>query len=192
MLLNIRFTVIIGLVFFVTSQALADVHSAGDISAGELKSAACAACHGADGNSSNPIQPSLAGQDSGYIIHQLEAFKDGSRKNGMMNAVAAGLSETEMAGLAAFYAGQSTKSSAGSRPLSEKGRAKYQACRGCHGSDGRGQEGYPKLAGQHSEYTVKQLNDFKDGSRDNPAMNDVVKNLSNEDIKALGDYLGSL
>ena len=192
MLPIIRFVVAIGLSFFVLSEVLSDVHSAGDASAGKLKSTACSGCHGADGNSPGPLQPNLAGQDAGYIVHQIKAFKDGARQNSTMIAIAAGLSEVDMAGLAAYFAGQTPKSAGGDALLAKKGQPNYNACWGCHGQNGRGQEGYPKLAGQHPEYIVQQLNNFKNGSRKNPAMKGITANLSDADLDALGAYLGSL
>lgn len=187
-----RYIAAIGLGLFAGSEVLSDVHSIGDASVGKLKSAACSGCHGADGNSRVPLQPSLAGQDPKYIVHQIKAFKNGTRQNSAMNTIAAGLSEADMAALAAYFAAQTPKIAGGNARLAKKGHAKYKACWSCHGSNANGQEGYPKLAGQHPEYIVQQLNNFKNGSRKNPAMKGIAANLSEADMKALGAYLGSL
>ncbi|MDH3314439.1 MAG: cytochrome c [Gammaproteobacteria bacterium] len=90
---------------FVAANALA----AGDAAAGKSKSAACAACHGPDGNSTNPVWPNLAGQHGAYLVKQLKAFKSGERKDPLMSPMAAGLSEQDMENLAAYYAGQKAK-----------------------------------------------------------------------------------
>lgn len=81
----------------------------GDAAAGKSKSAPCAACHGADGNSSNPLWPNLAGQHAAYMVKQLEAFKSGERKDPLMSPMAAGLSEKDMQDLAAYFASQKPK-----------------------------------------------------------------------------------
>jgi len=85
------------------------VQAAGDAAAGKAKSAACAGCHGADGNSVVPTFPKLAGQHAAYIDASLKAFKSGARANPIMKGQAAGLSDADMANLAAFYAGQTPK-----------------------------------------------------------------------------------
>lgn len=90
---------------FMAASALA----AGDADAGKAKSASCAACHGSDGNSNNPVWPNLAGQHAAYVVKQLKAFKSGERKDPLMSPMAAGLSEQDMENLAAYYAGQKAK-----------------------------------------------------------------------------------
>ncbi len=90
---------------FVAANALA----AGDAAAGKSKSAACAACHGPDGNSTNPLWPNLAGQHEAYFVKQLKAFKSGERKDPLMSPMAAGLSQQDMENLAAYYASQKAK-----------------------------------------------------------------------------------
>ena len=187
-----RTIVAIGLTLFVGSEALSDVHSSGDTAVGKAKSAICAGCHGSDGNSQLPIYPNLAGQDRDYIVLQLEALKEGARQNSTMNGIAAGLSEAEMGALAAYFAEQTPKSAGGNARLAKKGKAIYKACWSCHGSNASGQEGYPRLAGQHPEYVVRQLKNFKSGSRNNSAMKEILTNLSNADMEALAAYLGSL
>lgn len=87
--------------------AIAD--AAGDAAAGKAKSAVCTACHGADGNSTNPLWPNLAGQHAAYMVKQLKDFKSGARKDPMMAPMAAPLSETDMENLAAYYASQKQK-----------------------------------------------------------------------------------
>jgi cytochrome c553 len=77
---------------------------AGDVAAGKQKAASCAACHGGNGISTNPIWPNLAGQKAPYIVSQLKAFKSGERKNAIMAGMAGALSEADMENLAAYYA----------------------------------------------------------------------------------------
>jgi cytochrome c553 len=83
----------------------ATVSLAGDAAAGKAKAASCAGCHGASGISAVPTYPNLAGQKEAYVVKQLKAFKDGSRKDPTMNAMSKPLSDADMANIAAFYAG---------------------------------------------------------------------------------------
>ena len=85
------------------------VNAAGDAAAGKSKSAMCAACHGPDGNSTNPMWPKLAGQHAPYMVKQLKDFKAGKRKDPVMAPMAAPLSEADMENLAAYYASQKQK-----------------------------------------------------------------------------------
>jgi cytochrome c553 len=87
----------------------ATAFAAGDAAAGKTKAASCGACHGPDGNSTNPTWPKLAGQHSAYLIKQLKAFKSGEREDPLMSPMAAALSEKDMEDLAAFFAGQKPK-----------------------------------------------------------------------------------
>ena len=89
-----------------TSFMAAHAFAAGDAAAGKSKAVPCGACHGPDGNSSNPLWPKLAGQHSAYLVKQLKAFKSGERKDPLMSPMAAGLSEKDMEDLAAYYASQ--------------------------------------------------------------------------------------
>lgn len=190
----------------------------GDATAGKAKSAMCSACHGANGLNPSPTYPNLAGQHAQYLVKQLKAFKDGSRGDAVMAPMAAGLSEQDMADIAAFYSSQPmteatdtsgsdamTPSSAAvaSAPVFEPdpaiGKSIYEigdetrglaSCIGCHGKDGNSDVLiYPNLAEQHSDYVEKQLNHFKNDERVNAAMNQFAKALSDEEIKHLAVYL---
>ena len=130
--------------------------AAGDAEAGKAKSAPCAACHGADGNSVNPTWPKLAGQGAPYLVEQLEMFKDGTRANALMAPQAAALSEQDMHDLAAFYASQTGSPGAADPELVEMGEAIYRggiidkdvtACTACHLPNGAGNlpAKFPKL-----------------------------------------------
>ncbi|QWF69784.1 cytochrome c4 [Methylomonas paludis] len=165
---------------------------AADISAGKSRAVACQACHGADGNSTIPLHPSLAGQTSAYLETQLQHFKSGARINPTMQAQAAVLSDADIQNLAAYYAGLPAKSSGGEVNLAKQGQGKATMCMGCHGEklSGRGQ--FPSLAGQQAAYLSKQLHDFKSGNRKAGAMNAFAQSLSDEDISTLSAYLANL
>jgi len=182
--------------------------NAGDAEAGKTKSAMCASCHGADGNSTNPVWPKLAGQHEQYTARQLSLFKSGQRKATVMGGMVAGLSEADMQDLAAYFSSQKTNIGSSNPELLEVGKAIYQggvkklkipACMACHGVAGKGNplSGYPVLAGQHSAYTEQRLMAFKAGEvtadDDNgKIMADVAKYLSDAEIKALANYIQGL
>ncbi len=179
----------------------------GDAEKGKAKTAACAGCHGADGNGlpGAPLNPRLADQVPGYITTQLKAFKDGRRKDPIMAGMAAALSDEDMADIDAFYsslpAGESSISKdEESRAL--QGEKIYRggfremnisACMSCHGPAGEGiPVQYPRLAGQNAAYTEKQLHAFKDNTRMHNMMNPIAFLLSNEQIKHLSLYIQGL
>lgn len=168
--------------------------NAADINAGKAKAAVCQGCHGSAGVSSSPLWPSLAGQGAIYIESQLNKFKSGQRENEVMKPIAAGLSEADMQNLAAYYAGLPGKSAGGGSDATLIGQGKEKAgmCLGCHGNNAQGTGMVPKLAGQQPQYLAKQLADFKKGARKAPQMNAMAQSLSDDDIKALAAYLGSL
>ncbi|WP_448564874.1 c-type cytochrome [Thalassotalea ganghwensis] len=199
--------------FIIGLSALAHANAfAGDAEAGKAKAAACAACHGADGIGVADIYPNLRGQHADYIAKQLKAFQDGARKNPMMSPMATGLSAEDMANLGAYYESLGKQSSASEGGASAPtvsaapayvanptaGKTLYQngdqargitACIACHGEDGNSDVLInPNLSNQHAEYIEKQLHAFKDGSRDNAAMNQVAGQLTTEDIANLGAY----
>lgn len=180
----------------------------GDSAAGQTKAAACAACHGADGNSADPAFPSLAGQHASYLLKQLTEYKSGARANAIMSGMTASLSKADMEDIAAFYATQSIKPLASEQDseIVAQGRILYlagklsagvPACAACHGSDGYGNPGagYPALIGQHPAYAEGVLKAFRDGTRVNDAnglMRQAAKGLTDEDIRALAAYTASL
>ncbi|MGB1110095.1 MAG: c-type cytochrome, partial [Gammaproteobacteria bacterium] len=147
---------------------------AGDAEKGKAKAAACAACHGADGNSANPEWPNLAGQGAKYITAQLKAFKSGERKNALMAGQAAPLSDEDMENLGAYFATLTPKVGETDPKFIEQGKAIYMggdaermvsACLACHGPSGKGNPAasYPALSGQHAKYTMIQLQAFASG-----------------------------
>jgi cytochrome c553 len=178
--------------------ALMESAAAQDIEAGRRKAEACVACHGPHGNSSIPQFPILAGQTARYTYLQLRDYKEGRRKDPQMEALAADLSRDDMLDLAAFFAAQKmipTKFKVDPVKVAQgKAKAAEVLCTMCHLGGFMGQNEVPRVAGQHYEYTVKQLNDFKTGGRTNDAgtMGSVSKTLSEQDIDNLGQYLASL
>jgi cytochrome c553 len=182
-----------GLVYIGFSVSRAEPVSSRDGAVDDLNAAACTGCHGPDGNSKNALSPTLAGQDPEYIVRQLKAFQNNARQNQVMKLIASNLSEKEMTALARYFSARTPESAGGNHYLMSEGQMIYQArCWGCHGTNAAGQDGYPRLAGQHPEYLARQLNQFKAATRVHPVMNRIVAELSGDDIDALAAYLGSL
>ncbi|WP_227820327.1 c-type cytochrome [Ramlibacter tataouinensis] len=162
------------------------------------KAQACAACHGIDGNSTTPLYPVLAGQTTRYLYLQLRDFQEGRRSNELMSPMVAGLTRDEMRELADWFAQQKPRST-GFKPDPEKARlgklkADETLCTMCHLGGFAGQNEIPRVAGQHRDYIVKQLTDFKQGKRTNDAgnMTSVARTLNEKDIENLANYLGGL
>ena len=197
-------------VVLLISLFFASFVSAGDADLGKTKSALCATCHGPDGNSINPMWPSIAGQHEAYTARQLQLFKSGERKGTVMAGMVAGLSSQDMEDLGAYFANQKIKLASANENLVDAGKAIYQggnkkmnipACMACHGIDGQGNplSGYPVIAGQHAVYTEQRLKAFRSGETvandddiNGKIMADVAKYLSDEDIKAVSNYMQGL
>ena len=166
--------------------------------------AVCAACHGADGNSTIVVNPKLAHQHPEYLVKQLHDFKDDKRVDPVMKGFASMLSDEEMQNIAAWLAKQEAKPGfATDKDLVVLGERIYRggiadrkiaACVSCHSPNGAGIPAqYPRLSGQHADYTVKQLNAFRDGTRaNNIQMRDVAAKLNDREIKAVADYIAGL
>jgi len=169
-----------------------------DVEAGRKKAEACVACHGPNGNSAVPQFPILAGQTARYLYLQLKDFKEGRRKEPAMEPLVKDLSREDMFDLAAFFAAQRQRPADfrvdEARAARGMAKAEETLCTMCHLGGFRGQNEIPRVAGQHFEYIVKQLRDFKDYRRTNDAGNmaSVSKTLSDEDIVDLAHYLTSL
>ena len=168
------------------------VAAAPDIAEGKARAGGCFNCHGSEGNSESPKFPSLAGQKPAYIVNQLRAFRSGIRENGMMQNMAANLSNEEMNNLAAYFASVKNKSAGGDSQLAKKGESKVSMCFGCHGQGAKGMGVTPRLAGQQPSYLKRQLQAFKDGSRKNGPMRGIARMLSDDEIATVTEHMGSL
>jgi cytochrome c553 len=180
----------------------------GSAAAGQNKSAVCAACHGADGNSVNPIWPSLAGQHAEYLTRQIMAFKAGNRDDVLMSSFAAPLSEQDIADLAAYFEAQATAAKGADPASVELGERVYRAgdaergvpaCIACHGPSGQGNPlaGYPVVSGQHATYIVNTLKAYAAGTRrsdaaSNQMMRDIAALLSETEMQAVASYMQGL
>ncbi|HEX8009573.1 MAG TPA: c-type cytochrome [Casimicrobiaceae bacterium] len=171
-----------------------------------LAAGVCSACHGPNGQSISPVFPNLAGQQSAYIVLQLDAFR--ARERGDPNAraymwgMASQLSNDTIKALADYYTSQPPAPGvAGDPALMAEGRKTYTegipqqnvpACASCHGQNAEGAAAFPRLAGQHVEYLIAQLDGFKSGTRSNaPIMTNVVKTMSPEQMRAAATYAAS-
>jgi cytochrome c553 len=165
----------------------------------------CAACHGPGGNSDNPVYPKLAGADPDYTARQLEHYKNGKRKHGIMSQIVMTIEDASIRDLAEYYGEQKrSPGKVADAALAEKGRAIFDngiaatgvpSCASCHGSEGLGDGKYPRLAAQHTAYEEAQLRAFRSGERANDAkgaMGDVARRLTDDDIRAVIQYLASL
>lgn len=155
--------------------------------------AACAGCHGADGNSDIPGTPSLAGQHVLYLITALKAYQEGTRPEPMMQAMVAALSRSDIEDMAYFYATMDPRRSATTAegdPFA--GIAVTAPCVGCHGQDGNsGDPKNPRLAGLDAQYLITSINAYKSGTRDNSVMADAVETFRDKDVKDLAAYYAS-
>ena len=176
-----------------------------DLVKGEATFAAvCASCHGADGNSSTPAYPKLAQQHPEYLVKQLQEYKSGKRKNAIMQGFAGTLSEDDMKNVAYWATSKQAKPGfAKEKELVTMGERIYRggivdrqvaACASCHSPNAAGiPSQYPRLSGQHSEYTAAQLTAFRDGIRaNNLTMTQVAAKLNDKEIRAVADYIAGL
>ena len=186
-----------------------DTTSQGDpAKAQQLVTTVCAACHGADGNSTSPNYPNLAGQQPEYITKQLMNFKSGARKNPIMQGIVASsnLTPDDMKNLGAYFSQQVLKPGAAKdKTLAEEGQKIYKggdaatgtpACAACHGPTGAGiPSEFPRLGGQHAEYVYTQLNNFRLGDRANDGgkmMRTIAARLTDHEMKAVAEYVSGL
>jgi cytochrome c553 len=180
--------------------------SASSIEAGAAKAVVCQACHGANGNSSNPEWPSLAGIGADYIADQLKNFKEGKRQNPVMMPMAMPLTPDDMTNLGAYFDSLVNTGLEADPSYWKPGEKLYRggdqaraipACMACHGPTGRGNvpAKFPALRGQQSVYVMKQLNDYATGARPtgpNGIMQTIAKRLSADDVRNLASYVQGL
>ena len=184
---------------FMAAHALA-----GEITAEELVSGRCSNCHGAQGQSTSPVFPSLAAQNPQYLVKQIRDFKSKKRVSDTMAFQVADVSEENIAALAAFFSGKPAKiNRVSDEDLLPVGRYIYTkgnswsglpACATCHGETAHGTATLPRLAGQNARYLLSQLQDFNQRTRtnDNAVMHLVASRLTEMETKAVADYLSQL
>ncbi len=176
-------------------SALPQPVEAGDADAGKARATgACLSCHGMDGIGRNERWPNIAGQNDLYLIRQLNAFREGTRKDSLMTPMARPLTDRNVLDLAAYYSSL-PGDHASPRGIGDAaaGKDKAAACVECHGADGRSpNREWPNLAGQKPDYLIKQMRKFRDGIREDPLMSPVAATLSNEDINDLAAWFAGL
>jgi cytochrome c553 len=202
----------LSLAMVAASTVAAELPAKPDLAKGQTIAAqVCAACHGADGNSPAPANPSLAGQTAEYIEKQLHNFKavqgkKPERDNAIMAGMIANLSPDDMHNVAAYFASQKPKGGVSqSREMVYVGQKLYRAgnaatglpaCAGCHGPGGAGLPAqYPRLAGQYADYTAAQLKAFHDNQRTNDTnrmMRAIAGKMSDVEMRAVSDYIAGL
>lgn len=195
-------------VSLVTFSCIAPSLHAQDANVDRLATQTCATCHGPRGESVSPAFPRLAGQRLEYLDTQLKAFRDRTRADPMAQAymwgMASQLGDDTIRGLAVYYSRQKpVRTKPGDAALAQTGKAIYeggipgakvQACATCHGPGAEGTSGFPRLAGQHAEYIVKQLVLFKALLREEgaaPIMHGVSRGMSFDQMEAVAAYLAS-
>jgi cytochrome c553 len=168
----------------------------------EIVQGKCFICHGADGESSSPVFPRLAGQHAGYIAQQLANYKSGKRKSTAMQPMVEDLNEADFKALGAWFESRPTRIHKVDDPeLAQMGRLVFTrgnphsgvaACASCHGPQGHGTEVLPRLAGQHAQYTENQLKAFASRQRDNAIMHTIASRLTELEAKAVASYISGL
>jgi cytochrome c553 len=199
----LRFAGFITLVYAGTLCA-ADAPAKPDLERGrQLATTVCAACHGADGHGTAPTNPNLAGQHGDYIAAQLAAFKSGARPSPIMQGMAAPLSPEDMKAVGAYYSSQKpAEGMARDKALVQRGEKLWRsgiksvnapACAGCHGASGHGiPSQYPRLAGQNADLISGWLRAYANGTRPHPVMGPIAAKLSENDTRALSEYIAGL
>jgi cytochrome c553 len=186
------------LVLTLAAAAAFPLTARADVEAGRKKAEVCAACHGPGGNSTSPMYPILAGQTFRYTYLQLRDFKEGRRKDPQMSPMATNLERQDMIDLAEYFAAQRKTPSGfkadGAKVAAGKAKSDEVLCPMCHLGGFSGQNEIPRVAGQHYDYVVKQLQDFKSRARTNDAgnMTAVARTLTDADIENLAHYIANL
>jgi len=182
----------------------ADAPAKPDLERGkQLVTTVCSACHGTDGRGTAATNPNLAGQHADYIAAQLAAFKAGTRPSPIMQGMAAGLSPEDMKSVGAYYSSQKpVESMARDKALAQRGEKLWRAgikginapaCAGCHGAAGHGIPAqYPRLAGQNADLVEGWLKAYATGARPHAVMSPIAAKLSENDAKALAQYISGL
>ena len=180
---------------------------------GQALAGVCAGCHGVDGVSPVPTQPNLAGMSWQYIARQLRHFKSGQRDNAIMKGFATTLNDADMKSLGVYFSAQKGRAiGTKDEKLAKSAERLYRAgdatrgipaCAGCHSPNGAGIPAqYPRVGGQHAEYTLAQLTAFKGGIRGGATKDDanangkimmsIASRLTEGEMKALAEYTSGL
>jgi cytochrome c553 len=164
----------------------------------------CAGCHGQDGNSVVETFPKLAGQQKIYLLREMKDYKEGRRQSDVMSPLMASLSEEDMAAIAAYYAEQVPSPGVVKRPellplgkriyLEGNDKSGVPSCEGCHETNGEGVKKFPRVAGQHSAYTLDQLAQYASGKRNNgvKVMRTIAERLTKEETEAVVEYMSNM
>jgi cytochrome c553 len=172
----------------------------------QLVESTCANCHGVSGRSTSPTFPNLAAQTAPYLQAQLHAFRDQTRADpdalSYMWGMASQLSDATIEAISTYYAAQApSRAKTGDTKLMARGKQIFEegvssqgipACATCHGPQARGNNIFPRLAGQHADYLVKQALVIQSALRAAPVMHEVIKDLSRDQMRAVATYLESL
>ena len=186
------------------ASTTAQAQSAELARAEEIVQGQCFICHGAEGESSSPVFPRLAGQNAAYVARQLSDYKSGKRVSSAMQPMVRDLNAADFKALGAWFASRKPQAHAvEDADLAQVGRFIFQrgnpysgvaACAACHGPQGHGTEVLPRLAGQHARYTENQLKAFNQRQRtnDNAVMHLIASKLTEFEMKAVSSYISGL
>jgi cytochrome c553 len=170
----------------------------------EIVQGQCAICHGAEGESSTPLFPRLAGQHADYVARQLADFQSGRRKSPVMAPMARELSAADMQAIGRWFESKPTHAHAVADPaLAAQGRSVYErgipaagvpACRKCHGVQGEGTDTLPRVGGQHAAYLENQLRAFlkRERTNDNEVMQTIASRIGDAELRAVSSYMSGL
>lgn len=147
---------------------------------------ACSPCHGTDGRSPGAI-PALSGKSADYIVQRMLEFKAGAREGTVMNRIAKGYTDSEIAAVAQHFAALGQAAAAGGTTPS----ALADACAPCHGTDGRSPGAIPALSGKSTDYIVQRMLEFKAGARQGTVMNRIARGYTDSEIAAIARHLGN-
>jgi len=189
-----------------TTMDFAAAPAAGDDAAEKLATQVCVSCHGPGGNSTSPTFPKLAAQQPAYVVAQIKAFRGKTRgepeAHDYMLGMATLIDDTTAEALGRFFARQSPpKGIPGDARVIAQGKGVFEhgvpdrgvvACATCHGATAAGMGIFPRLAGQHSAYVIKQLRAIQSQLRESPVMHGIVKDLKPDEMTALATFLQSL
>lgn len=171
---------------FLAGGAFAE--TTGDRAAGKVLAGQCRTCHGLDGMARIPIAPHIGGEPADYIIHQLTAFREGTREHEMMSIIARNLSDQQIRDLAAWFSGHQV-----SVELTADPALAPEVCVACHGDNGLAQlPDAPNLAGETNIYIDTQLKAFRTGKRVHDLMTPIAQDLTDEDIRAAADWYAAV